>query len=123
MEKEKDMIDIGKKMDIILKFLERNFLANGKIFPINAVDRKVLLNIPHQRNNSDCGVFVLKMIQYLCNQKPLHFSSKHIPYFRRLMVLELFKFQLICPVPSFQKQSSQQEPMLVDLENMVAGML
>ena len=48
-------------------------------------------NIPLQRNNYDCGLFVLKYAQYLAHNEPFDFSQDDMDYFRRRMVIEIVR--------------------------------
>jgi hypothetical protein len=46
---------------------------------------------PLQRNGCDCGVFMTRTALYLAHGMPLDFDQGHMPYFRRLMVLEIMR--------------------------------
>ena len=54
-------------------------------------------NIPHQKNGSDCGMFVCKFAEYLSRRAKFSFSQSNMPYFRRRMVYEISKNDLLCP--------------------------
>jgi hypothetical protein len=47
------------------------------------------LNIPHQQNGYDCGVFMCKFADYLSRGKPFDFSQSDMSYFRKRMILEI----------------------------------
>ncbi|XP_023210191.1 sentrin-specific protease 1-like [Centruroides sculpturatus] len=52
-------------------------------------------NIPHQMNGSDCGMFALKYAEYITRDAKINFTQGHMPYFRRRMVYEILKKQLL----------------------------
>ncbi|KAI1712983.1 ubiquitin-like-specific protease ESD4 [Ditylenchus destructor] len=47
------------------------------------------MDVPQQRNGSDCGVFSLAYAMYAARGEKLNFSQKHIPYFRRKIANDL----------------------------------
>ncbi|XP_031452400.1 sentrin-specific protease 2 isoform X2 [Phasianus colchicus] len=51
--------------------------------------------IPQQLNGSDCGVFMCKYADYVCRDKPITFTEKDMPYFRKKMVWEIIHQQLL----------------------------
>lgn len=54
-------------------------------------------NIPQQMNGSDCGMFALKFSEYLSRSANITFTQKDMPYFRRRMIYEIVKKQLMHP--------------------------
>jgi sentrin-specific protease 1 len=53
------------------------------------------LDIPHQQNGYDCGVFMCKFADYSSKNKPFNFSQNHMKYFRHRMILEIMKKQAL----------------------------
>uniref|UniRef100_A0A8C6NYW4 SUMO specific peptidase 1 n=1 Tax=Nothobranchius furzeri TaxID=105023 RepID=A0A8C6NYW4_NOTFU len=51
--------------------------------------------IPQQMNGSDCGMFTCKYADYITKDKPITFTQKHMPYFRRRMVWEIVNHNLL----------------------------
>lgn len=51
--------------------------------------------IPQQMNGSDCGMFTCKYADYVTKDKPITFTQKHMPYFRRKMVWEIVNHKLL----------------------------
>ncbi|XP_066526995.1 sentrin-specific protease 1 [Hoplias malabaricus] len=51
--------------------------------------------IPQQMNGSDCGMFTCKYAEYITKDKPITFTQKHMPYFRRRMVWEILNKRLL----------------------------
>ena len=50
---------------------------------------------PQQRNGSDCGVFMTRTADYIARDGVLDFTQEDMPYFRRRMVLEILRCQLL----------------------------
>uniref|UniRef100_A0A3Q3F1X1 SUMO specific peptidase 1 n=1 Tax=Labrus bergylta TaxID=56723 RepID=A0A3Q3F1X1_9LABR len=51
--------------------------------------------IPQQMNGSDCGMFTCKYADYITKDKPITFTQKHMPYFRRRIVWEIVNRKLL----------------------------
>lgn len=51
--------------------------------------------IPQQMNGSDCGMFTCKYAEYITKDKPITFTQKHMPYFRKRMVWEIIHQKLL----------------------------
>lgn len=51
--------------------------------------------IPQQMNGSDCGMFTCKYADYITKDKPITFTQKHMPYFRKRMVWEIVNRKLL----------------------------
>ncbi|XP_068026772.1 sentrin-specific protease 2-like [Melanerpes formicivorus] len=51
--------------------------------------------IPQQRNQSDCGVFLCKYAESICRDRAITFSQRHMPSFRKKMVWEILHQQLL----------------------------
>ncbi|XP_061630189.1 sentrin-specific protease 1 isoform X1 [Phyllopteryx taeniolatus] len=51
--------------------------------------------IPQQMNGSDCGMFTCKYADYMTKDKPITFTQKQMPYFRRRMVWEIVNQKLL----------------------------
>lgn len=48
-------------------------------------------------NGSDCGMFTCKFAEYLSRRAKFTFGQSDMPYFRRRMVYEISKNDLLCP--------------------------
>ncbi|KAI4824050.1 hypothetical protein KUCAC02_012593 [Chaenocephalus aceratus] len=51
--------------------------------------------IPQQMNGSDCGMFTCKYADYITKDRPITFTQKHMPYFRRRIVWEILNHKLL----------------------------
>ncbi|TNM88260.1 hypothetical protein fugu_006481 [Takifugu bimaculatus] len=54
----------------------------------------IIKGIPHQKNDSDCGVFVLEYCRRLSMKQPLHFSQEDMPGIRKRIYKELCDYGL-----------------------------
>uniref|UniRef100_H3DL84 Ubiquitin-like protease family profile domain-containing protein n=1 Tax=Tetraodon nigroviridis TaxID=99883 RepID=H3DL84_TETNG len=54
----------------------------------------IIKGIPHQKNDSDCGVFVLEYCRCLSMKQPLHFSQEDMPGIRKRIYKELCDYRL-----------------------------
>ncbi|XP_076093973.1 uncharacterized protein LOC143064775 [Mytilus galloprovincialis] len=52
-------------------------------------------DIPQQMNGSDCGMFACKFADYITRGANITFEQKHMSYFRRRMVYEIVKKNLL----------------------------
>lgn len=52
-------------------------------------------NIPQQQNNSDCGIFCCMFAEFISRRREITFSQKHMIYFRKRMILEIFEGKLL----------------------------
>jgi len=51
--------------------------------------------LPQQNNGSDCGVFMLKFMDYASENRPFDFTFRDMPYFRRRIALEIANQQVL----------------------------
>ncbi|XP_062988402.1 sentrin-specific protease 2 isoform X2 [Elgaria multicarinata webbii] len=51
--------------------------------------------IPQQLNGSDCGMFTCKYAEFISRDKPIEFTQRHMPYYRKRMVWEILHQQLL----------------------------
>ncbi|KAL9432389.1 hypothetical protein AB3S75_027424 [Citrus x aurantiifolia] len=62
--------------------------------PYNVV--RVTAGVPQQQPGSgDCGVFVLKIIEYLCSGFPFNFGPHDGPILRHKIVVSMLKDQIV----------------------------
>ena len=56
-------------------------------------------DIPQQdkKNKSDCGMFVCKFAEYLSRGAEMTFNQANMPYFRRRMMWEIVKNNILHP--------------------------
>ncbi|NWU66979.1 SENP2 protease, partial [Pterocles burchelli] len=87
---------LGKKGD--LKYMREESQAKRNVdltcseWSLHTMGAK---EIPQQENGSDCGVFICKYADYISRDKPLTFTQKHMPYFRKKMVWEIIHQRLL----------------------------
>ena len=57
----------------------------------------VMKDIPQQNNSSDCGMFSCKFAEYLSRRAEITFDQADMPYFRRRMMWEIVKNNILHP--------------------------
>ena len=57
----------------------------------------VMKDIPQQNNSSDCGMFSCKFAEYLSRRADITFDQADMPYFRRRMMWEIVKNNILHP--------------------------
>ncbi|GLD74411.1 sentrin-specific protease 1 [Lates japonicus] len=62
---------------------------------MTAIPKPGAKEIPQQMNGSDCGMFTCKYADYITKDKPITFTQKHMPYFRKRMVWEILNHKLL----------------------------
>lgn len=83
---------------VLLKYLrEESQDKRGRGFDSSdwTLHSKKKNEIPQQMNGSDCGMFTCKYAEYITKDKPITFTQKHMPYFRRRMVWEILNKKLL----------------------------
>ncbi|TDG38280.1 hypothetical protein AWZ03_015298, partial [Drosophila navojoa] len=85
---------MGKPNTEVLNALENYLLEESldkrkKPFDTSDFIIENVQNVPHQTNDSDCGVFSCMFAEYITRNKSLTFSQEHMEYFRKKMALEI----------------------------------
>ena len=85
-------------LKVLLKYLEQEHMDKKKApFDTSDFTRENVKDIPRQMNGSDCGMFTLKYAEYLSRNASITFTQEDMPYFRRRMVYEIVKNNVIHP--------------------------
>ena len=58
---------------------------------------KEIADCPQQQNGADCGIFACKVVDFISREAPVNFSQEDMPYFRKRMIWEIVKQQLLTP--------------------------
>ena len=58
---------------------------------------KEIVDCPQQENGADCGIFACKVADYISREATVNFSQEDMPYFRKRMIWEIVKQQLLAP--------------------------
>lgn len=61
----------------------------------NEWDLKIAANIPMQKNGYDCGVFCCQYAEFISRNRPLKFQQNDIKYFRKKMLYEIYKEEML----------------------------
>ena len=82
----------------ISSYLQLEHLAKkGSALDLSKWEQINTQNIPQQLNGSDCGMFLCKFAEYLSRRAEFTFSQSNMPYFRKRMVYEISKNDILYP--------------------------
>jgi len=85
-------------VDLLFKYLKEEHMDKKKVeFDSTGWDSCILKDIPQQMNGSDCGMFACKFAEYISRRARISFTQENMPYFRRRMVYEIVKNDLMKP--------------------------
>ena len=81
-------------LSAILSYLRNEHLKKkGTVLDVKHFAKEVA-ECPRQTNNNDCGVFILKVAEFIARKSPLSFVQENISYFRRSILWEIKNNQL-----------------------------
>ncbi|XP_027329293.1 ubiquitin-like-specific protease ESD4 [Abrus precatorius] len=92
-------LDSLRGMDIqVLKMLARYFVdevkdKTGEDFDVSSWEREFVEDLPEQQNGYDCGVFMIKYVDFYSRNVGLCFSQEHMPYFRLKTAKEILRLK------------------------------
>ncbi|KAG2263360.1 hypothetical protein Bca4012_014415 [Brassica carinata] len=66
---------------------------SGKDIDVSSWDMEFVEDLPQQQNGYDCGMFMLKYIDFFSRGLGLYFSQEHMPYFRLRTVKEILRLR------------------------------
>ncbi|KAF8052354.1 hypothetical protein N665_1569s0009 [Sinapis alba] len=66
---------------------------SGKDIDVSSWDMEFVEDLPQQQNGYDCGMFMLKYIDFFSRGLGLYFSQEHMPYFRLRTAKEILKLR------------------------------
>ncbi|CAL8348149.1 unnamed protein product [Gadus morhua 'NCC'] len=81
-------------IDNIMKYLQSEALEKKQTNYQKGWRMLIIRGIPQQKNDSDCGVFVLEYCRRLSMKEPLHFSQEDMPHIRKRIYKELCDYRL-----------------------------
>eukprot|EP00092_Neocalanus_flemingeri_P000118 GFUD01000121.1.p1 GENE.GFUD01000121.1~~GFUD01000121.1.p1 ORF type:complete len:1007 (-),score=214.05 GFUD01000121.1:186-3206(-) len=85
-------------LSAILSYLKEEHLnKKGTELDLRHFAKEVVPDCPQQQNGSDCGIFVCKVAEYLSRETVLSFDQEDMAYFRKRMIWEMIKVQLLSP--------------------------
>ncbi|XP_018478183.1 ubiquitin-like-specific protease ESD4 isoform X2 [Raphanus sativus] len=64
---------------------------SGKDIDVSSWDMEFVEDLPQQQNGYDCGMFMLKYIDFFSRGLGLYFSQEHMPYFRLRTAKEILR--------------------------------
>ncbi|XP_060130586.1 sentrin-specific protease 2 isoform X3 [Zootoca vivipara] len=71
---------------------KRNMVIEASSWTLYSVEPH---EIPQQLNGSDCGMFVCKYADFISRDKPIAFTQRHMPYYRKRMAWEILHQRLL----------------------------
>jgi len=85
-------------LDALKKYLNEEHKAKkGSPLEMSEWHTNLKKDIPQQMNGSDCGMFACKFSEYLSRRKRISFTQANMPLFRRRMIYEIVKNDLLHP--------------------------
>jgi sentrin-specific protease 1 len=85
-------------LDALKKYLNEEHKAKkGSPLDMSEWHTSLKKDIPQQMNGSDCGMFACKFSEYLSRRKRISFTQANMPLFRRRMIYEIVKNDLLHP--------------------------
>ncbi|KAF3591085.1 hypothetical protein DY000_02026610 [Brassica cretica] len=64
-----------------------------KDIDVSSWDMEFVEDLPQQQNGYDCGMFMLKYIDFFSRGLGLYFSQEHMPYFRLKTAKEILRLR------------------------------
>jgi len=85
-------------LSALKKYLNEEHKAKkGLPLDMEEWETTLMKDIPQQMNGSDCGMFACKFSEYLSRRKRISFTQANMPLFRRRMIYEIAKNNLMHP--------------------------
>ncbi|QCE13269.1 ubiquitin-like-specific protease ESD4 [Vigna unguiculata] len=66
---------------------------NGKDIGVNTWKKEFVKDLPVQKNGCDCGVFMIKYVDFYSRGLELYFDQVNMPYFRRRTAKEILRLK------------------------------
>ncbi|KAL0659144.1 hypothetical protein Bca4012_079729 [Brassica carinata] len=66
---------------------------SGKDIDVSSWDMEFVEDLPQQQNGYDCGMFMLKYIDFFSRGLGIYFSQEHMPYFRLRTAKEILRLR------------------------------
>ncbi|ESW10909.1 hypothetical protein PHAVU_009G248500 [Phaseolus vulgaris] len=66
---------------------------NGKDIGVNTWKKEFVKDLPVQKNGCDCGVFMIKYVDFYSRGLELYFDQENMPYFRRRTAKEILRLK------------------------------
>jgi len=84
-------------LSAILGYLQSEHLSK-KGSELNVTNfAKEIVDCPQQENGADCGIFACKFAEFISREAPVNFTQEDMPYYRKRMIWEIAKKQLLTP--------------------------
>ncbi|XP_031119145.1 ubiquitin-like-specific protease ESD4 isoform X2 [Ipomoea triloba] len=81
-------------MPILAKyFVDEVKDKSGKLIDVSSWEQEFVEDLPEQQNGFDCGMFMIKYVDFYSRDKGLCFSQEHMPYFRLRTAKEILRLK------------------------------
>ena len=85
-------------LSAILEYLRQEHIKKKGAELDLAKFAKEIADCPQQQNGADCGIFACKVADFISREVPVNnFGQEDMPYFRKRMIWEIVKQQLLTP--------------------------
>ncbi|PIM97601.1 Ulp1 peptidase [Handroanthus impetiginosus] len=98
-EEKFQYLDSLKGVDAqVLNALARYFVDEvkdkcGEDISVSSWEKEYVMDLPEQANGFDCGMFMLKYVDFYSRDIGLCFGQEHMPYFRRRTAKEILRLR------------------------------
>ena len=83
-------------LEALENYLKQESLdKKNKEFDNSGWSSECIRDCPQQKNGSDCGVFSCQFAEFVSRDSDISFQQAHMPYFRRKMIYEIARGQLL----------------------------
>nr|GMC53720.1 ubiquitin-like-specific protease ESD4 [Ipomoea batatas] len=81
-------------MPILAKyFVDEVKDKSGKLIDVSSWEQEFVEDLPEQQNGFDCGMFMIKYVDFYSRDQGLCFSQEHMPYFRLRTAKEILRLK------------------------------
>ena len=85
-------------LEALCEYLRMEHLdKKGRPYSTDGLQMVVMKEIPQQSNSSDCGIFSCQYAECIARRAKITFDQADMPYFRRRMVWEILKKNILHP--------------------------
>ena len=87
----------SQDIDIFMDYVSQKHLdAKGEKFNTKSFAFE-MIGGPQQTNLRDCGLFLIKVVDYVSRDAKIDFDPKDMPYYRKRLIWELCSQQILSP--------------------------
>ena len=87
----------SEDVNIFTEYLKRKFFEVKGEKLITRDFAFEMIGGPQQLNLRDCGLFCIKVVDYVSREAEINFKPKDMPYYRKRLIWELCSQQMLSP--------------------------